>query len=186
MFEKKPYMAHKVTPIKDAGDTRRGTYIFEDISEAKAWDNLFPTREKVKKLISSDPGKIYPTDFLNIEALQSLCDRRTGNFVNPEFLEMLESRLTQMGYDIVDECRKQGWSENVMKQHINYYYGENLAVIKHIKAVEEAFYSSRYDLFEQVAEDYAKRKAQYGVVKETNEMYKWDSSKRAETQPGDN
>ena len=163
MFEKKLYKQHRVEPIKGAGDTRRGTYIFEDLSEAFAWDILFASKERVKKLIASDPGKVYPTDFLNIEALQALCDRRTGNFVNPEFLEMLYSRLTQMGYDIVDECRKQGWSENFMKQQVNYYYDEAMWIIQRQIAEEADFYKRR-GLLEQVEEDYKRRKEAYSFV----------------------
>ena len=101
---------------------------------------------------------------------------------------MLNSRLTQMGYDIVDECRKQGWSDIAMKQHVNYYYDNVLMTVQNCIAEQENFYNSRYGLLEQVAEEYAKRKEQYAFVNEASKRIddSFNTKTQTESQPGNN
>lgn len=157
---------------KDVYDRRRGLYTFAYEQEAKAWDELFPSKNKVLMLISKNADC---DKFINLKALNALCDRRTGNFINPLFIRMLDERLKDLGYSIVDESMKLGVPKNVILQHVNYYYDYVAAIIEQFKQSEKEFYNSRYGLKERVS----KESSNY-VDEETKECYDFvdDSLKR--------
>ena len=147
---KKNNAYEKVAPVKNAGDRRRGLYTFAYEQEAEAWDKLFPTKKEIARLIAKNANA---GEFLNAEALVALSDRRTGNFINPLFINMLDERLAELGYSIVDESRKMGVPKNVILQHVNYYYDYVAIALEQFKQKELEFYESRYGLKEQVEEE---------------------------------
>ena len=132
--------------LKNADSYQR--IIYEE--EAKAWDVLFPSKNEISRLISknADVG-----DFVNSKALSELCDRRTGNFINPTFLSMLDLKLKEFGYSIVDESMKLGVPQNVIMQHVNYYYDNVAIMIENVKQSEMRFYESRYGLKGKVLDE---------------------------------
>ena len=119
-----------------SGDRRRGLYTFAYEQEAEAWDALFPTRSEISKLIKRNANA---GEFINAKALIALSDKRTGNFIHPIFVNMLEQRLTELGYTIVDEAFKLGAPQREVMQHVNYYYDTVAIQIEQLNKVKLNF-----------------------------------------------